>query len=299
VGSPEFAIHAADTYGQPADIGQFVLDVDPCTPTRPNWIPADGGAPVYDPTQVPQAHEAPIASILAPDPILYPVGALALALPDDPVLAAEYTCLVTALRQQPGNVFSAFQTIPTTSTSRLHGIWVRAGGFVLVGSGVGYAGRPQLGVRYNFAWADEEQLTGEARVVARKARRYWYPAYYVRCEEAGCNSSFPEMIDPMEPGPVVGFTLARYCQSNITPVCDPVTSPPARDAGVSFATTSGFFPALRRPANASVGTSSTTFDKSLIPGLENKGRVFYTTFAGGALFDVPPGLDSGQAVTVR
>jgi hypothetical protein len=155
-------------------------------------------------------------------------------------------------------------------------------------------------VRYNFAWADEETLSGEALLVARKARRFWYPAYYESCDlDPGCYTGFPEMLDPMEPGPVVGFTLGSYCQSPITPAdCDPATSPPARDAGVSFATTSGFAPVTRRPLNASVGTSSSTFDKSLI-GQENKGRVYYTTFAGGALFDVPPGLDSGQSVTIR
>ena len=300
VGSPEFAIHAADTYGQPADIAQFVLDTDPCIPTRPNWIPVGGGAPVYDPTRTPQAHEAPIASILGADPALYPVGALALAIPDNPVLAAEYTCLVTALRRQPGFVLTAFRTIQTNVADYVRGTWVRAGGYVLVGSNTGYAGRPQVDVRYNFAWNEEDLLSGEARIVARKARRFWYPAYYESCDGVGCYVGFPEMLDPMEPGPVVGFTLARYCQASITPPdCDPATSSPARDAGVSFSATSGFVPAARRPGNASVGTSSTTFDKSVISGLENKGRVFYTTFAGGALFDVPPGLDSGQAVTVR
>ena len=300
VGSPEFAVHAADTYGQPADIVQFILDADPCTPTRPNWVPASGGPAVYDPTKPAQAHEAPIASILGADPALYPVGALAIAAPVDPPLAAEYSCLVAALQQQPGNVFTAFQTIPTTSTSEVKGIWIRAGGFVLVGSGAGYAGRPRLGVRYNFAWADEDQLSGEALNVARKARRFWYPAYYDACSGEACYLGFPEMMDPMEPGPVVGFTLRRYCESNVTPPdCDPATSPPARDTGVSFSTISGFVPTTRRPANASVGTSGTSFDKSLISGQESKGRVFYTTFAGGALYDLPPGLAPNQAVTVR
>jgi hypothetical protein len=300
VGSPVFGIHAADVPGQTGDITQFILDTDPCTPTRPNWVPTGTLTPVYDSTKPPQAHEAPIGSLLPPDPVLYPSGALLLALPTDPTLAGEYACLVDALRQQPGNVFTAFQTVATSTTDYLRGIWIRAGGFLLVGSSSGYAGRPALGVRYNFAWADEESLSGEALLVARKARRFWYPAYYESCDlEPGCYTGFPEMIDPMEPGPVVGFTLGSYCQTSVTPAdCNAATSPPARDAGVSFATTSGFAPVTRRPLNASVGTSTSTFDKSLI-GQENKGRVYYTTFAGGALFDVPPGLDSGQSVTIR
>ena len=300
VGDPTFAVHPAGMPGEPADIAQFILDVDPCVPTRPNWIPTAGGAPVYDSTKPPKAHEAPIGSFLPADPALYPVGALLIAMPADPTLAAEYTCLVDALKKQPGYVFTSFQTVATSTTDYLRGIWIRAGGFLLVGSGSGYAGRPRLGVRYNFAWADEEPLAGEALILSRKARRFWYPAYYAPCEEIGCYLGFPEMMDPMEPGPVVGFTLGSYCQTAITPAdCDPLTSPPARDAGVSFSTNSGFVPVTRRPANASVGTSSTTFDKSLIPGLESRGRVFYTTFAGGALFDVPPGFDSGQSVTIR
>jgi len=299
VASPEFAIHPAA--GNPmADISQFYLDVDPCTPTRPNWVPAGGGAAVYDPTRPPQTHEAPVGAFLPPDPVRYPGGALALAVPDDPTLASEYQCLVDALRASPGTVLTAFNNVQTSTTDYLRGIWVRAGGFVLTGSATGYAGRPVMGVRYNFAWADEDSLSAEDQIVARKARRFWYPAFYDACEVPGCYFGFPEMTDPMEPGPVVGFTLGRYCQSGITPDgCDPVTSPPARDAGVSFTTRSGFVPTVRRPTSASVGTSVTTFDKSLLPGYEWRGRVFYTSFVGGVLFDVPPGLDSGQTVTIR
>jgi hypothetical protein len=300
VASPNFAIHPAIPFGRPADIAQFILDEDPCLPTRPNWIPSTGGAPVYDPTKPPQAHEAPIETFLPKDAALYPVGALSLGVPTDPTLASEYACLVDALRAQPGTVLTAFETVPIAGTDYLRGIWIRAGEFVLVGSNTGYAGRPVEGIRYDFAWADEEQLAGEALIVSRKARRYWYPAFYEICEIVGCYQGFPEMIDPMAPGPVVGFTLASYCRSPVTPTdCDPATSPPARDAGVSFATVSGFVPTVRRPASASVPTNATTFDKSTIPGLEWKGRVFYTTFAGGVLFDVPPGLDSGQPTTVR
>ena len=299
VADADFGVHPGDTY-DPADISQFYLDVDPCLPTRPNWVPSDGGAPLYDATKIPQPHEAPIAALLPPDPVLYPGGAFALAVPADATLASEYACLVAALRAMPGTVLTAQKTVLSSPTDYVRGAWVRAGGFLLTGTNSGYAGRPQLDVRYDFAWADEDSLSGEALVLARKARRFWYPAFYEPCDIAGCYIGFPELTDPMQPGPVVGFTLARYCQSGITPAdCDATTSPPARDAGVSFTTRSGFVPTTRRPANASVGTSGITFDKSTIPGLEWKGRVFYTTFSGGALYMVPPGLDSGQPFTIR
>jgi len=300
VASPDLAIHTVDAYGLPGDIAQFALDVDPCTPTRPNWVPAAGGAPVYDPTKTPQPHEAPIQSFLAADPILYPVGALSLAVPVDPTLADEYACLVHALRAQPGSVLSAFRTIPTSTTDSVKGVWVRTGGFVLAGTESGYAGRPQLGVRYEFAWGNEDQLSGESLMIARKARRFWYPAYYEPCAVVGCYSGYPELRDPMEPGPAVAFMLGRYCKAKVTPGdCDPAVSPPARGAGVDFTTLSTFVLDARRPTNASVGTSVTTFDRSLIPGLEYKGRVFYTTFAGSALYDVPPGLPAAQSFTIR
>jgi hypothetical protein len=300
VAAPEFAIHPAVPFGAPADIALFSLDVDPCTSTRPNWVPAGGGAAVYDPTHAPRSHEAPIDSFLAPDPILYPVGALALSVPQDATLASEYACLVDALRARPGSVLTAVRSIATTTTDFPSGVSVRAGAFVLVGSSTGYAGRPSLGQRYDFAWAVEEPLSGEALNLARKARRFWYPAYYSACGTVGCYPGFPELLDPMQPGPVVAFTLGRYCQSKVTPDdCNPLTSPPARDASVAFTTYSGLTPVARRPTNASVGTSTTTLDKSAIPGFEYLGRVFYTTFAGGALFDVPPGLDSGYVRTIR
>ena len=113
---------------------------------------------------------------------------------------------------------------------------------MLAGSGTGYAGRPELDVRYDLAWADETGLSGEALVLARKARRFYYPSAYPTRPYAG----FPDMADPMQPGPALGFRVGRYCLA-ASPDCNPATSPPARDTGVDFFTQSGLLAMSRHP----------------------------------------------------
>jgi hypothetical protein len=297
VGQPDLGVHTVEKDGPQGDIPVFLLDEDPCPSTRPNWIPAGSTTPVYDPTKAPQAHETVALSLLEPDPLLYPGGAIRLGPADGAEMAAEYACLV-AWFQQPGHadkVLTAFRTNPP-STDYARGAWVRAGGFLLAGSVAGYAGRPQMDVRYNLAWTTEEGLSGEALVLARKARRFYYPAGFPNARY----DSFPDLVNPMVPGPVVGFRLGRFCPLVDTiPDCNDQTSPPARDAGVFFQTSTGLEGMTRYPPGSSGGISVTSFDKSTIPGQEYRGRVFYPTFVGNALMMIPPGLDVGQSITIR
>jgi hypothetical protein len=102
----------------------------------------------------------------------------------------------------------------------------------------------------------------------------------------------------MEPGPVVGFRLGRFCPVGLS-ACDPLTSPPARDAGVNFFTQSGLEGMSRRPSSTSTGNAVISFDKSTIPDQEYRGRVFYGTYVGDLLMMIPPGLDVGQTVSIR
>lgn len=296
IASPELGVHALDPHGAPGDLGLFLLDADPCTSTRPNWIPAGKTTPVYDPTKQPEPHEAVLAALLAPDPVLYPGGGILLAPAVDPAMASEYACLVAWFQspENAGKVLTAFNNNPT-ATDYARGTTLRAGGFVLVGNLAGYAGRPQLDRRYDLAWSDEGGLSGEALVLARKARRFYYAAAYAAAPPF---AGFPEMTDPMQPGPALGLRVGRYCQTGVIG-CDPQTSPPARDAGVDFFTRNGLEPMSRHPYNTSGGNAVTSFDKSVIPGLEYKGRVFYSTFVGDALMMVPPGLDVTQTFTIR
>ena len=296
VSRPELGVHTVERDGSPGDLGLFLLDVDPCPSTRPNWIPAGATTPVFDPTKPPEAHEAVVLSFLGEDPFLYPGGALRLAPASDAAMAAEYQCLVSWF-QQPGHadkVLTAFANTPTTN-DYIRGGWVRAGSFLLVGQAAGYAGRPQLDVQYDLAWAEEDGLSGEALLLARKARRFYYPSAY----PARGYSGFPGMTDPMQPGPAVGLRLGRYCPAGVVTDCDPLTSPPARDAGVTFTTRSGVFPMSRHPSGTAGGNWVTSFDKSIIPGQEYRGRVFYSTFVGDLLMMIPPGLDAGQTVSIR
>jgi hypothetical protein len=294
---PEIGIHTVVKDGAPGDIGQFLLDVDPCPSTRPNWIPSGSTTPVYDPTVQPLAHEAVILDTLAPSQALYPGGALKLVPAADATLAQEYACLVTWFQkpENAGKVLTIFRN-SVTPVDYARGAWVRAGGLVLVGASAGYAGRPALDVEYDFAWSDEDGLSGEALVLARKARRFYYPSAY----PDRAYSNYPGLDDPMQPGPALRFRVGRYCPASLDiPGCDPTTSPPARDAGVDFFTGSGLAPMQRRPTGSSGGNWVTTFDQSLIPGREYIGRVFYATFVGDVLMMVPPGLDVGQSIVLK
>jgi hypothetical protein len=295
VASPELGIHTLEKNGPPGDIGQFLLDEDPCPSTRPNWIPASETVPVYDPTKPPLAHEAVVRSLLAPDAALYPGGALRLLPEADTVLAEEYACLA-AWFQRPGNagkVLTALGTVPS-SGGYARGAWVRAGELVLTGTSTGYAGRPTMDVLYALAWEDETGLSGEALVLARKGRRFYYPSAYPIRSYTG----FPGMTDPMATGPVVGFRVGRYCLATV-PDCNAGTSPPARDAGVDFYTQAGLTIMSRHPSSTAGGNFLTSFDKSVFPGQEYRGTVFYGSFTGDLLMMIPPGLDVGQSISIR
>jgi hypothetical protein len=294
---PEIGIHTVVKDGAPGDIGQFLLDVDPCPSTRPNWIPSGSTTPVYDPTVQPVAHEAVVFDTLAPSQALYPGGALKLVPAADATLAQEYACLVSWFQkpENAGKVLTIFRN-SITPVDYARGAWVRAGQLLLVGASTGYAGRPRLDVEYDFAWSDEGSLSGEALVLARKARRFYYPSAY----PTRTYGNYPGMTDPMQPGPALRFRVGRYCPaSRDIPGCDPATSPPARDTGVDFFTVSGLAPMQRRPTGSSGGNWVTTFDKSTIPGQEYVGRVFYSTFVGDMVMMVPPGLDVGQSIVLK
>jgi hypothetical protein len=237
-----------------------------------------------------------IQSFIAPATSLYPGGAMRLVPPaNDATLTAEYQCLVSWF-QQPGNagkVLTAVNNIPA-APDYARGVWVRAGGLLLVGAITGYAGRPVLDLPYQLAWKVETGLDPESLLLARKARRFYYPASY----PIQAYPNYPGLTDPMQPGPALGLRVGRFCSPGVTG-CDPLTSPPARDAGVDFFTRSGVVPTARRPNSTSGGNAVNTFDMSTIPGDESWGRVFYGTFTGDVLLMVPPGLDQGFVITIR
>ena len=291
VGSPLLAIHAADAYpatstGGGGDIAQFYLQTDPTTPPCVK-------APVVG--EAVELYEATVASILAPDAANYPGGALLLT-PSNP----EAECLFAYLAANP-------QPTPPI----LHAN-VRASGLLLTSTSLGYAGRPVLDTvanqspRYDLAWQPEDGLTGEALVLARKARRLFYPGGpYLGSVYLGdpcpngtaCYPGFPEMTDPMQPGPVVSFRPAISCAPNPCPVPPP---PLPRDASLAFQTTSGMTALAARPADVSTPASAISFDKSIFLDSTSQalGWSFYVTYTGNVLFVETP-ESYGSARTIR
>jgi hypothetical protein len=267
VGAPELAIHPSDAWPE-GDLALFRPasdatggEVDPCP------------VPVANPGDPSIPHEGVIRSILPPDPVLFPGGALRLSTPPGGDLA----CLSTALAATPGRVFHWFAS-------------VRASGLLLVGNNLGYAGRPKIGERYALAWADEDALSGEALILARKARRIFYPW----CFAAGCFRVIPGMDDLLETGPVVAFRPGVYCLDS-----GACTSLPVRDAMITFSTQSGMLPMGRRPLGVAAGTGAISLDKSQWSSLAYLGRVYYVTYVGDTLLMLPPGQAFNQSKTIR
>ena len=295
VGSPELGIHPADAYpGEGGDVTQFYLDQDPTLPpiagpsTSACITPAVPGEPV-------ELYEATIGSLLPPDPVNYPGGALLLT-PANPQAA----CLFAYLASNPGS-------LPLTANLN-----VRASGLVLTSTSLGYAGRPVLDTaqnqspRFSLAWQVEDGLTGEALVLARKGRRLFYPGgpYFGSVYQGdpcpngtACYPGFPEMTDPMQPGPVVSFRPAISCAPNPCPVPPP---PLLRGTSITFQTTSGMTALAAKPADASIPTSAVPFDKSVFldSTSQSLGWSFYVTYTGSVLFVETP-ESYGSARTIR
>ncbi len=267
---PRLGIHAADpAIGQEGDSVLFELVGDPSicevTDTSGNAVP----------------HEAPIAQILPPSPQDYPARALGLSMPvgGDPY---KLQCLADHLATNPTPL--ACQTT------------VRAAALVLSGSRTGYAGRPLLNRRYDLAWADESALSGEKLYLARRARRFYYPSE-PPCSSIGCYAGFPELTDPLAPGPVLGLRPTRLCPSSSGPPT-PCAGVLARDTGISFTTSSGLVSMSAATSPTSLPSGATSFDKSQFPGLEPHGSVFYLSYLGDAVLEFAPS-NPGYNATLR
>ncbi len=196
---------------------------------------------------------------------------------------------------------------------------VVSSGLVLTGTsgGYGYAGRPQFGVKYSLQWEDEESLLAqcpllqspppsplpacdptcrdacERLVLARKARRFYYPQEPCRTV-TGSNqcSPYPDMTNPVDPGPVIQFTAEVYA---------PDASQPNLGTGalLQFGTQSGVILMQRVPTILSAPSAAISLDKSRFPGDESQGTVFYVTYLGDTLFELLPGISANAMITIR
>lgn len=278
--------------------GQFYLAFQQVVSGQPSaWVRLDDprlGIHVGDIVQIGGgpcaglAAEATVADILPPTPALYPGGALLL-----------------------GSVPACVAGLPAGSAQEAVGT-VRATGLLLTGVSTGYAGRPTLETRYNLAWQPEDPLLAacaffsptspqppafcdaacrsscEALILARRARRFYYPSEPACSAGTPCYEGFPEMIDPLGTGPALGFRVGLNPGQTLV-----------RDAYVTFATQDGVVPMSRAPSVTSVPTAVTSLDKSQLPGGSDLGTVFYATYLGDALLEAPPGVAAGSAKTFR
>lgn len=269
---PRLGIHVGDVVA----FTVLPATADPCPPVAPATF-----------------HELVVSDLLPPDPVNYPGGAVQFEPAD------EASCIF-------GTGTSSRDTVPVVAT-------IGASEYVLTGSVTGYAGRPAKGVRFALAWADEGPLLAacpllqepppsplpacdptcraqcEGLVLARKARRIGYPAVPPCDSGKHCYSAYPDMIDPLEAGPVLRFTLdVDDSAGELTP-----------RATLSFSTQSGIQPMSRRPSILSQGTSAISFDRSRYAGKEGFGTVFYVTYLGDLVLELPPGDLAASVGTIR
>jgi hypothetical protein len=227
--------------------------------------------------------EAVVEAVLPPD-AAFPGGALQLP---TQVPAASGGSLATCADALPEGV-----VVSVTLT-------VRSGGLLLSSTRLGHLGRPALGVRYALEWtalADPDAAAAPATVaqaLARRARRFYYPADEV-CAADGC-AGFPGLAHPLAPGPMLAFTAAL----DPDPDDDPATPPPealARGARLSFVTTAGYDPAVRRPSGAVMPIGAAAVDRSRLTGLAGSTEVrYYVPHSDDQILTFGPG-EAGASV---
>jgi hypothetical protein len=264
-------VHPADQFPE-GDIAEFKAAADPpgCEP---------------EPGQI--AHEGTIAAILPQEPVAMPGGGLQLT-----GSAADLQCLSDVLAAYPAGA-----VLPGEC-------YVRSSGLVLAGGFSGYAGRPDLGTRYDFKWKEESLLlpASEEIVLARKARRFYY-AGESPCGAPHCEG-YPEVTDPLAAGPALGLKPGVACPDPNDPGVwldcrgDPA-APLPRGAVIVFSTADGIAPMFRAPGVVTLGTDAVALDKSLLPGLESEGTVIYVSYEGNVVFEVLPGAFVTVSKTLR
>ena len=279
--SPDLGIHTLNDNGPPGDIGQFLLDVDPCASTRPNWIPAGATKPIYDPTKAALAHEAIVASMIAPDPDLYPGGAIRLVPAGRPGAGLEYACLVSWF-QRPGERWQGahrFPEQPAQQRLRARRVGPRAGGFLLDRQRARICRAPAAGSQLRPG------LGGGGR--GSPGRRSSSPGRRAastirRLTRTGSTPGSPTWLNPMLPGPAIGLpgravlpADGRSRTATRSPRLRPGTpgSTSTRQSGLVGMMSD----TLRARGRELPSPRSTRHD---LPGQEYRGTVFYATFVG-------------------
>jgi hypothetical protein len=231
----------------------------------------------------------------------------------------------------PGGAISLGSDVPSCLDPDARGgrydalVTVLAHGFVLVGQNTGYAGRPPLDRNgttlpaFTLQWQPEEPLLAdcpllpppspppvctaarcrlacESLVLARKARRFFYPdggCPTLITGEDVCAINYPYLSgkDPLVPGPVLAFRVGTFP--------DPLGPEPARGAVLGFATQSGVKVMSRQPSIFSQPLAVTWVDRSRLPNHTDDGTWLYVAYQGNELLAFPPGQATSAALTIR
>ncbi len=291
VGDPRLGIRAADSWSV-GDLAQFDLPVDQFGTAGNPCALATG-----------TSYEAPIASIIPPDPSLYPGGALKLVMPSGPAsdpfgMLCLRDWLVAHAASQPNYLFG-----PSGG--------VRASGLVLSGSASGYIGRPPLlsqndvdvtTKRFNLAWQDESTVFGEDLVRVRKARRF----FYANDVFTGKSTTYPASNgDYLAAGPALRFIVGPMCSDEPPGTGQAAICPPARmgdlrrDSILMFTTRSGVLPTSRQTVPLSLPSWAVVVDRSQFPDGGDSGSVFYVTYHQDAVLILVPGQTLNISSTLR
>jgi hypothetical protein len=171
----------------------------------------------------------------------------------------------------------------------LVGATIRSSGLLLQGRKFRYAGRPELGVPFELAWAPESALAGdpEQLAIAQKARRRHYPPN-LACAP-GTKDCGMVTDDPLANGPML-----RFCAQVVA------GTEPVRGSAIQFTTQAGFSPMSRRPlaaASRPVGLVS-VYEPPTGPGLAERTH-FYAAFEDGTVLRIAPGGLRNEVVTIR
>lgn len=214
--------------------------------------------------------ETTIAEILAPDAVRFPGGA---------VVLDGAGCWDVAV--PPGS--TGLASVSFT---------VRSSGHLIYGDRLGYLGRPERDVRFSLSWQDESNpaLSPEARAVARKLRRFYYPG----AEKCDLTTVCPELgtVDPMTPGPALSFRLGWFTSDVRT------GSEPLRGEQMLIDTQSGVVPMSRKPiGSGALPLGIATVDRSAFaPGDRVR---FYVAYQDDQVFVFSPSESLSQAFSIR
>jgi hypothetical protein len=218
-------------------------------------------------------------------------------------------------------------------------VTVHSGDFVLVGSGTGYAGRPQESVNpratppFEFKYQDEDLLacpimpdspsdwppppaavaaceadvatcraTCEALVLARRARRKYYVTERCSDREEICYAKWTNPPYNLAFPMPKGPTIGFRLGVKRN---NGGFAPPARGSYASFYSSSGMSPSVRVPYSGANAFGATLpgevllFDRSEATGLETDGIRGFAAFTQNLVLDFSPSVLSQNATTIR